>query len=347
MKHARSLLSILAITGALAAQPPQPVQVIVPDIPSLVNIGVPFTSGMARYQQWYSPVVLQNAVPTAMRVTQLEFFCGSPPTSQAAQIDCEVWMGHGNPSLSANFASNYSSPPILVKPRANVPLTASAVVGASVLTLPFTTRFNWDRVRPIVFEVRVHGNSQGSQPFAYNFRGSTSSLGVTSRVFAGGSPVALTGSVLSGTGLRTRLYFTPGALVNIGPPGCAGEGGFVPAASVLSIPTPGTTWVHELNNAASQRACLWILGATQQQFDLLALLGLPSSNCILTNDFVNTLGAVTVGGGAGGGFAQIPVPLPAVTSYLGASVYTQWLVLDPLAPNGVLALSNSHLSVVF
>lgn len=345
MKYARSLLSVLAIAGALAAQPQTPIQVTIPNVPSLVNVGVPFTNGPGRYQQWYSAGTLGLAVPTPMRVERLDFFAGSPPTTQAAQIDCEVWMGHGNPSLSSTFASNYFGQPILVKPRAMVQLVAGPV-GTMVLSLPFTTRFHWDREHPLVFEVRVHGNSVGA-PFVYNFRGTTSSGGVTSRVFAGGSPVALQGSTLSGTGLVTLMHFTPGAVVSFGPPGCPGEGLFVPSASVAQIPQPGISWTHQLSNAASQRPCLWIIGLTPQQFDLLALLGFPPSTCFLTNEGLNTIGALTVGGGPGSGVAQVGVPLPAIGNLLGASLFTQWLVLDPLSPNGLLAMSNSHRSVAF
>ncbi|MFY9341524.1 MAG: hypothetical protein WAT39_03480 [Planctomycetota bacterium] len=346
MKHALPLF----VASALAL-PAQQAQVIVPNIAGLVNVDRPFAGGIGRYQQWFQVAALQAAgagIALPMRIELLEFFAGSPPTSQAAQIDCEIWMGHGNGVLGSAFDSNYSSPPILVKTRALVPLIAGGV-GAVVLTLPFTTRFTWDSVRPIVLEVRVFGNSLGSAPFNYNFRGSTTSLGVTSRVYQAGSAVAVSGTVTGGMGMMTRFTARPGAVVSFGPPGCAGEGGFVPVASVLQIPSPAITWTHQLTAAASQRPALWVIGDINGPpfpVDLLALLGFSPSTCFLTNNAVNAIAVMTVGGGAGGGLATLPIALPATTNYVGVNLYTQWVVLDPLAPNGVLSVSNSHRSIV-
>lgn len=340
MKHPFLAFSLLA-TGLLAQT-----QAIVPNITALVNVDKPFPAGVGRYQQWYGVSALQAGLPAPMRITQLEFFAGSPPTSQAAQIDCELWMGHGNPVLGPVFDSNWSSPPIMVKPRAFVSLTAGAV-STVVMTLPLSTQFSWDRVRPIVLEIRVYGNSLGGGPFTYNFRGSTTSLGVTSRVYQSGSALALTGSVVAGTGMRTQFTARPGVNVPFGPPGCAGEGGFVPVASIQQLAWPGITWTHQLAAAASQRPCLWVIGDTAPPpIDLLALLGFSPSTCFLTNNAVNAIALTTVGGGAGSGMATLSLNLPAITSYVNASLYTQWVVLDPLAPSGLFSISNSNLSIV-
>ena len=55
---------------------------------------------------------------------------------------------------------------------------------------------------------------------------------------------------------------------------------------------------------------------------------------------------ITVGGGAGGGIATLPLQLPAVTGYIGQSFYTQWVVLDPLALNGLLSVTAGLHSIV-
>ncbi len=342
MKNALLLLSVLA--AGLTAQ----TQVTVPNIPGVVNVDRPFPGGIGRYHQWYSATALGAGIPEPMRIEQLEFFAGNTPTSQAAQIDCEIFMGHGKFSgLTGSFASNYDDAPILVKPRALVPLIAGTL-GQVVITLPFTTRFTWDRFRPIVLEVRVFGNSLGNAPFNYNFRGTTTSTGITSRLYGGGSANATTGSILQGVGMMTRFSARPGAVVAFGT-GCAGEGGFIPVAAVAQVPSPATTWVHTLSGAASQRTCLWVIGDTNQSpfpLDLMALLGFPSSNCMLRTNPVNLITAMAVGGGAGSGIATLPIALPPTTNYVGMSLFTQWVVLDPLAANGVLSVSQGLWSIV-
>jgi hypothetical protein len=42
----------------------------------------------------------------------------------------------------------------------------------------------------------------------------------------------------------------------------------------------------------------------------------------------------------------MPIQLPGTTGYIGMSFYTQWVVLDPLALNGVLSVTAGLHSVV-
>ncbi len=340
--------SALLLVSLLAAALPAQVQVTSPNIPGSVNVSPPFPSGIGRYQQWYSAASLQGTILAPMRFELAEFFAGSPPTTQQAQIDCEIFMAHGKASgVTGSFSANYDSPPVLVKPRALVPL-AAGTLGQMVIALPFATRFTWDRQRPLLLEIRVYGNSLNNQPFTYNFRGSTTSLGTTSRVYAGGSPQATSGTVLQGVGLVTRFTARPGAVVPFGT-GCAGEGGVVPTGSIAQVPSPGITWTHQLTGAASQRWAVWVIGDTNQSpypVDATELLGYGPSGCMLRTNPLHLEPLMTVGGGAGSGVATLPVTLPGTGGYVGASVFTQWFVLDPLAPNGVLSTTAANWSVV-
>jgi hypothetical protein len=206
----------------------------------------------------------------------------------------------------------------------------------------------------VLLEVRIYGNSLGSQPFNYNFRGTTGSRSnITSRVYAGGSaPGATSGSVQNGFGMITRFTARPGVVLNVGT-GCAGEGGFVPEASVSGLAWPGITWTHTLSNAASGRTCVFgfgldntNIGGTPLPADLTQLLGFGPSGCLLRTSADVQVYATTVGGGPGGGFCTIPVPLPATTGYVGSSVFTQWAVLDPFASNGVLSTTAMTWTIV-
>jgi hypothetical protein len=341
----RALLLSFAFAAVL---PAQSVTVTSPPLAGATNVDRPFPGGIGRYQQWYSAGSLQGVILQPMRFEQLEFFAGNAPTSQAAQINCEILMGHGKFSgVTGNFDTNFDDTPVIVKPTGNVQLSAGSI-GAVVLTIPFTTLFTWDRTRPVLLEVRIYGNSLGSQPFPYNFRGHTALNGVTSRVYSSIGPGVPTGTVTQGMGMVTRITARPGAVLGIGP-GCPGEGGFVPVASVLQVPRPGIVWTHQLTNAASQRFTLWVIGDTNQApfpVDLMPLFGLPASTCFLRTNPANTFGLTTAGGGAGGGAVSLPITLPAVTSIVGASVFTQWVVFDPLGPTGFLSVSNAHWSIV-
>jgi hypothetical protein len=339
-----ALLLSFVFAASLSAQ----VQVTSPNILGNVNVDRPFPGGIGRYQQWYSAASLQNVILEPMRIEQVEFFAGTPPTSQAAQIDCDVLMAHGKFSgVTGAFDSNYDSAPIVVKTRAMVPLAAGAT-GQVVVTLPFTTRFTWDRTRPLLLEIRIYGNSLANQPFPYNFRGSTTSIGTTSRVYQAGSVGATTGQSQQGMGMVTRFTARPGAVLEYGA-GCPGEGNFVPVGTVSQVPSPGINWVHTLSNAASQRLAIWAIGDSRDAplpIDLAPLLGGFPSNCLLRNNAVITAVATTVGGGPGSGIGTLPVALPPTTGYVGMSLFSQWVVFDPLAPTGLIAVTPGLWSIV-
>jgi len=350
MKNALLLLSLLVsgLTGLCA----QNVQVTVPNAPP-VNVDRPFPGGIGRYQQWYSAASLQAMLAEPMRLIQVDFFAGTSLTSQAAQIDCEFLMGYGNfGGLTGTFNNNIvAGTAVTVKPRGMVQLNAGGS-GAVVMTVPFTTAFTWDRFRPVVLEVRVYGNSLNNQPFNYNFRGTTGSQNITSRVYAGGSALAASGSVQNGFGMITRFTARPGVVLTVGA-GCAGEGGFVPEASVSGLAWPAITWTHTLSNAASGRPCVWgfgldntNIGGTPLPVDLTLLLGLGPSGCLLRTSADIEVYSTTVGGGAGSGVCILPVALPPTTGYIGSSVFTQWAVLDPLAPNGYLSTTAMTWTIV-
>ncbi len=340
----RATLLVSLFAASLAAQ----TQVTAPNIPLGQNVDRPFPGGIGRYQQWFSAASLQGTILEPMRIEQLEFFAGSSLSAIAAQIDCEIFMGHGKFSgVTGAFDSNWDSAPVTVKSRAMVQLNA-VPAGAVAITLPFTTRFTWDRVRPVLIEIRVHGNSLSNQPFNYNFRGALAATGLTSRVYGAGSVGVTNGTSSQGVGMVARFTARPGVVLGYGA-GCPGEGNFVPVASVQQVPSPGITWTHQLSQAASQRICIWAIGDTNAApfpVDLVQLLYGTPSNCFLTHNALGTAVVMSVGGGAGAGLASLPVPLPATTGYVGLSFYTQWLVIDPLAPAGGLSVSNSHRSIV-
>lgn len=318
----------------------------VPNVPSPQNVDRPWAGGIGRYQQWWSAPSLQATIPEPARLERLECFAGSSLTSTTTTIDCEILLAHGLASgVTGVFGNNYSTPPVVVLPRQNITLAAGAT-GAVVLNVPFSTLFTWDRVRPLLLEVRIYGNGLGNQPFLYNFRGVTASIGATTRVYQAGSTGATSGLVQPGVGLIARFTARPGVLLDYGT-GCAGGGGVVPKNRIQQVMSPGIGWTHYLENAASQSIALWIMGPSDAAWetiplpvDLSLLFGYPSPGCMLRTNPVWIGAYVTVGGGPGSGLASFTWQLPGVTSYVGLSFYTQWIVFDSFAPNGVLSTTQ-------
>ena len=343
LMRALLLSCFFAVTAAA-----QTVSVTVPNLPAPVNVDRPFAGGIGRYQQWYN-INGFGAITEPMRFDLIEFLSGNNNGSapQPITLNCEILMGHGKFSgVFGVFDSNWDSPPVVVAPVGirNLTVTPS---GSPCMTIPFTTQFTWDKVHPVLIEIRIYGNNQSSLPFLFNCNGTTSSLGLTSRVYAAGNAGANSGAVQQGVGMVTRMRARPGMMMEFGT-GCPGEGNVVPQASA-NLPWPGNVWTHQLTQAASQRLALWVIGDSRTApfpVDLSALLGFPPSGCMLRMEPVNAIGVLTVGGGAGAGLASLPIQLPGTAGYIGMSVYTQWVVLDPLGFNGTLSVTPALWSIV-
>jgi hypothetical protein len=341
----RALLLLSFLCVAVDAQ----TQVTSPVLPAPVNVDRPFAGGVGRYQQWFN-VNQFTAITEPMRFEQLEFFAGSGngASPQPLSVNCEILMGHGKfSSVFGNFDNNWYEPPVMVAPLATQTIQ-NVPAGQVCMTVPFTNLFTWDQVHPILIEIRVYGNNQGNLPFLFNTQGTTFSIGTTSRVYAGGNANASSGAVSQGVGMITRFQARPGMMLDFGA-GCPGEGNIIPQNEALQIAWPGITWTHELTQAASQRTAFWVIGDTNMApfpVDLTTLFGLPASGCMLLTNPVNAIPVVTVGGGPGGGVAQLPIALPATTNYIGVSLYTQWVVFDPLAQNGVLSVTPGIWTIV-
>jgi hypothetical protein len=132
-----------------------------------------------------------------------------------------------------------------------------------------------------------------------------------------------------------------------------GGGGVVPRNIVLQIPSPGILWQHQITGTASQQYTMWVVGNSTTLWetiplptDFAVILGNPPSGCFLRTNPLAFQIVQTVGGGPGLGAAQFDWQLPPVTSYVGLSLYTQWLGLDPASPNGFMNATQGVQSIV-
>jgi len=122
-------------------------------------------------------------------------------------------------------------------------------------------------------------------------------------------------------------------------------------ADALHLPPPSVaaSWTHQLSAAASQRPALWVVGVDNSApfpLDLVNLLGLGTSTCLLHFNPINAIGFTTVGGGPGTGSASFAWQLPPTGGYAGLSLFTQWVVFDPLGPSASLATTGGLWSIV-
>jgi hypothetical protein len=341
----------LAILALLATPAAAQLTFTLPGNVLQTNNNLPFAGGIGRYQQWFRGSDLAANATQPMRMTQIDFLRGSGSQQVATTLDLEVAVGHSFQfGPNGLFDQNFVGPRLVVVPRRTVML-GTGNPGSVVLSFPFVTPFTWDGQSPVIIDVKVFGNGQGNQVFNYDFLSTSQGLGAVTRLYALGNANATAATtVQSNWGLFARFTMRPGVNLPFGS-GCPGEGNFVPTTSTSQLAWPGIGWNHQLSNASSQRLAIWVLGLSRTQWgpaalplDLGPVIGAQGCTLLASPDLF--LLTQTVGGGAGAGIANISLQLPPVTVYIGKSLFTQWLVLDPLANNGVGAASAGIWSIV-
>lgn len=327
------------------------------DLPSLrnnpQNQSYPFAGPSMRYQQWFSALEWQLQSPKPIRVTGMWFFAGPGRTGVGGRVaDVEVTMANARPSTySGTFDNNFVSGRTTVLPRQQITMQAPASNPFPV-RIQFRNEFVWDGASGVVVDIKVFDNGNGNQPYLYDLEYAPFTLGRTARLFTVNNPIARTAATTSAnTGLAIRFLYEEALSWPYGS-GCLGEGGRVPSHAVDGgLPTPGNSaYTMLLADAAVQSSAAFLIGGsdtawngTPLPFDLAPFGGV---GCSLLVDLVATASVSTVGGAPGTGIARLPFPLPAQSSYVGASFYSQWLVFDPGASNGVLAVSNAIRHIV-
>jgi len=115
--------------------------------------------------------------------------------------------------------------------------------------------------------------------------------------------------------------------------GTAGSGGLAPRASSWPPPYLGNPQVSVGVDQAAPGAfafIVWDLFANAQPTNVLG------HNVYLAQTPAMTTGGIglTQGSGSGGGYASFVFGLPTASSFVGVSLYGQWLIVDPLGPAG-------------
>ncbi|MCA8943430.1 MAG: hypothetical protein KDB80_12780 [Planctomycetes bacterium] len=339
------LVASLALSSLGFAQLPQ--IATVPVNQGISNTtSVPFGSIPIHYQVWYSAAELGLAIGQPARISQVSFMTDAMgQTGRTIQMEMRVANSFTS-SPSGTFADNFVSGETLVHPAAlgqsrNF-TTPTTVAGQYALVIPFQNEFVYDGSSGIVFDIRIFDNGNGGTPYPYDLRIEFLGGGrVVSLWDSTGDPIASDSDQYQQRGPRARLTWRSGLSVPYGD-GCPGEGGFMPIGSTSGgFPLGGNTaWTQQLSNAPSQRAAVWIFGPSRDTWNTLTLplslgvIGAP--NCSILARPALQGNKMTVGGGPGTGLATINTPVPPVT-FTGLEFFSQWLILDPNAGNGVLA----------
>jgi hypothetical protein len=348
----RFILALLALFAAgVAAQTPQNVELPTSNPVPLSN-NYPFGGPSMRYQLWYSAAEWRLAVGRPVRVSALAFRAFTPGGQAGHTVNLEVTMANSFATVpTTGFESNMLSGRTTVYPRAAL-TTAAATPGTYPVAIPFSREFTWDGRSGVVVDIKLYDNGNSNRVFPYDLESTVSGLGRIFRMYTVGdvnSNFAV--QAFPGEGLRTRFTFFDGVSVSFGD-GCPGEGGVVPVASTSGgHPRPANAaWTQRLDQAPSQRSAVWLFGLSATMWDQTPLpfdlRAIGAAGCFLRVEPLVGLNATTVGGGAGAGSASINVPLPPVTVIVGLHCYSQWLVVDPLAPNGRLCASNALWHVI-
>jgi hypothetical protein len=321
---------------------------IVPSTNPLPRPGtLPFAGVPERFQQWYAFNEIKLGVDHPVRIIKIEFKALAGGGTQAAQLDMELALALGTSFPASQFDSNLTRGKVVVAPRATYALSATGAWPLAITFAP-TNQFVWDGRSSIILDVKLYGNGlPNNPPLNYDFEYTVTGTNKVERLWANGNPdnQTIATNQQHGWGITTRFTFEEGVTVEFGD-GCPGDGGFVPRASTSGgLPFAGNVaWTHELRQAPSQRAAALVLGTSDKMWGSINLpldLGIIGGvGCSLLVEWAASVPRTTVGGGAGSGAITLPLPIPPFPDLSGKSLFTQWIIVDPNASNGLLTVSQ-------
>jgi len=349
MKYATPIL--IALAGATAVPAQTSSQVMLPTQPvAISNNNYPFAGPIMRYQQWFSAGEWIKSVGRPVRVTGVDFFAGSPGGQTGAQIEIEVTLANGPSQPSSFLDSNLLSGAVVVVPRSKQTL-GTATAGTVPLSLNFqqySREFIWDGRSPVVMEIKLYDNGKGNGPYNYDLQATFTGVGKVWRLWGLGSDpdgILTAGFSQPSAGLMVRFTYEDGVSVPYGS-GCPGAGNVVPVATTSGgHPLPGNAaWTQLVTQANSGTQAVLLFGISNTMWGPLQLPAdlsvIGANGCQLLTDVQVTRSTKTSFGGVGTSVGTFATPIPPVTIFYGQSMYTQWILWDTQAPNGVLATSQ-------
>lgn len=352
MKH----LSLAGLCLALASSGLAQATIHQIDLPTNLLVpsrdSFPFGGPPMRYQQWFSAAEWQATAVNPIRVVGLQFKAGSPGGQPGKQVDIEVKMAN-----TVLFRREFDDNLGVMKDQdphfAGAVLMATATPGTFPLALTFTRDFIWDGVSGVTVEIKVFDNGNFGQSYTYDLEATFTGFGKISRAFNITGPTMSTATFFgSGQGLSMRFDFL-NAISHPFATGCPGGGGIVPEASTQNGPpqAANSAWRQILTGARPDAPAFFILGQSRTLWQNITLpldLGfIPANGCFLLVEARTVRSVMTSPGfGFGDGSVDLALPIPPDVSLRGRAFFSQWLVLDPDADNGLMAASQGLIHVV-
>lgn len=335
------LLASLPLVLLLAGTCPAQASVVLPDAAYATSLGgtnnnAPFSTVPTRYQQLFDGQDVGG--PNLFRLVQFRPATGfGKPTYGGQMVQMELLLGvtpvHYS-SFSTTFAVNNPNPTTVRRLSwVQMPLFRAENPADWQVTIPFDQPWPWPGQNHLCVEVKNWGNTNNNAAYTYPLDAtSNTTLAKSSRVYDKSGPNATTGTI---TGLNYGLIMrfgmaagpTDGYFNNYGN-GCSSSAG--PMVSGLKeVPRIGATLNYTLYQAPAGASALFLLGTSASQwgaiplpFDLTAA-GAPG--CSLDTSIFLATFALANASGAG----TTALAVPSDRNLLGASLYSQWLVVDP------------------
>lgn len=120
--------------------------------------------------------------------------------------------------------------------------------------------------------------------------------------------------------------------------GCAGTGSLVPEiGSTGTLAVPSANFGVTLSNALGGTPGAFTLGTSATTWGPFALPYAIGGGCSIQTNLSLVLPIPVQGSGPGNGTATVPLPIPNDPTLFGASLFAQWLIVDPASgsPFGV------------
>ncbi len=354
MKILSSAILGLALAALAPAQiVPPPLQFDLPTQPFIASSNnFPFGGPLMRYQQWFSAAEWQAAAVNPVRVTGVQFKAGNPGGQPGKEVTIDVKMANTS-FFVPTFDNNLGVEKAMPAHFSGTVLMGTATPGTFPLAVVFNREFVWDGVSGVTVEVKVFNNGNFGQAYPFDLEATFTSFGKVSRGFNTTSPTAASASVFSsGQGLSMRFDFVDG-ITHPFSSGCPGGGGIVPTATTSNGPpmVPNQAWEQVLTDAAPNAPAVFALGRSRSVWGEAVLpLGLDfigANGCFLLVEPMWLRSAVTSQGfGFGDGVATIAFPIMPDITLRGQAFFSQWLVLDAFADNGLMSTSQGLIHVV-
>jgi hypothetical protein len=288
------------------------------------NNNIPFSWNPTKYQQVFlGSEISFIGVLLGMGLRQDDQFQGY----EAHVIEIEVTFGGSTldpATLTPTFANNFNSTTL---PARNVfarrkfalprmPLGLPANPAEFFITIPFDLPlpFVLPAGQNLVVEVVNWGNTNNNAIFTYPL--DAGSGVTTTRLYASGNPMATTGT----------LGVNYGHVIALKP---AGNQPSIPRLYNTNLPRLGASFHFGLIGAKPSTAAILLIGHSNTTwvglplpFDLTPA-GAPGCSLLASGQLLLAMPV------AGGGDLPVTLPIPQHSALDGASVYLQYLLLDP------------------